>query len=222
MLINLVQEKRELYDHSCKLYNDYVGKKFLWSEISECLNIKGVSGPHCKERWEQLRAQFRRNIRNKKNDINKWRYEDQMTFLKPFIKEKSRRLLLEEEDSLCSNTFVEGNQEMKQELDTSDIESVLPAKKIRLSQNTYFPNSTEENVSSQIFPDFIKNEINPIEGFFSLMATTVKKFDPQDQLNIKRQVFNIIMAMEEKYIILETTQINLKCQSTVDMPSSNT
>ena len=40
----------------------------------------------------------------------------------------------------------------------------------------------------------------PIDTFFSLMATTVKKFSPTDQHFIKTKVFSLVSEIEGKYI----------------------
>lgn len=41
---------------------------------------------------------------------------------------------------------------------------------------------------------------DPIDTFFSLMATTVKKFSPADQHFIKTKVFSLVSDIEGKYI----------------------
>lgn len=51
----------------------------------------------CKQRWESLRAQFRKHIRGQKTKTGqaasfqtKWKYEDHMEFLRAYMKDKVR------------------------------------------------------------------------------------------------------------------------------------
>lgn len=46
----------------------------------------------------------------------------------------------------------------------------------------------------------VRDDAHPIEKFFSLMATTVKKFSQIDQHKVKRKVFAVVSEIEEKYL----------------------
>ncbi|KAK7082419.1 hypothetical protein SK128_004946 [Halocaridina rubra] len=99
MLIELVKTKTELYDLTSPLYSDNVVKRRSWLEIGSHL---GYEGSECKDRWESLRSQYRKRV-NKKTKIGqapvnnqKWKYEDQMSFLSAFKKDRTRTISLQQ------------------------------------------------------------------------------------------------------------------------------
>ncbi|KAK8389726.1 hypothetical protein O3P69_009016 [Scylla paramamosain] len=101
MLIELVKGKPELYDLTSLQYSDNVAKRG-WVEISRQM---GCEGSKCKERWESLRAQYRKH-KNKKtksgqaaDGFQKWKFEDQMSFLLAFTKDRTRVTSLEKAEN---------------------------------------------------------------------------------------------------------------------------
>ncbi|XP_060848495.1 transcription factor Adf-1-like [Rhopalosiphum padi] len=92
MLIELVRERSSLYDMSDKKYSDHPYKESLWKEISSEINQPVQT---CKKMWTSLRDGYRRaakksiTVSGQKNKfVKKWKYADEMEFLKPHIKER--------------------------------------------------------------------------------------------------------------------------------------
>ena len=148
--------------------------------------------------------------------MTKWKFEDQMSFLKPFMKDKPRVTLFQfcdsfgkEEESCVDDT--EGNRECtdsgevstgnsQQDTFNTDYWSLI-SKKEEISQ-------TANEVTGQSLMKYILEQKNkeeeynqdPVDIFFAGIAATVKLFNPTDQHIIKRQIFQLVSDMEGKYI----------------------
>nr|CAD7268168.1 unnamed protein product [Timema shepardi] len=114
LLIELVKGKNQLFDLSSSLYNNNIAKRKAWNEIGKHLEIEGVI---CKDRWEQLRSQHRKHLKKIKtkngrsaSSLLKWKYQDQMDFLKPFMKDSKilYSTLVHEDDSISNDEDEEG------------------------------------------------------------------------------------------------------------------
>ncbi|KAI5708377.1 hypothetical protein M8J77_021423 [Diaphorina citri] len=93
-LIELVRNVEELYDQGHKDYFVVARKNKKWNEIGVKLNQPGIA---CKKRWESLRGQLRKHLKARETStgraakkIRKWKWEDEMAFLIPFLKDKAR------------------------------------------------------------------------------------------------------------------------------------
>nr|CAH7768083.1 unnamed protein product [Callosobruchus chinensis] len=115
-LIECVREYKELYDMSHKKYSDNLHKDKLWSKIG---NEGNMPGPACKARWISLRDQLRKAL--KKNipksgqaatARKKWKYEDCMSFLIPYFKERETKSNIGDSE--------EANEELNSEGETHD------------------------------------------------------------------------------------------------------
>ncbi|XP_011138129.1 probable ATP-dependent helicase PF08_0048 isoform X2 [Harpegnathos saltator] len=92
-LIENVKAYEPLYVISHPKYSDTRFKENIWKEIA-----KGMSQPVavCKKTWTNLRDSFRRALKKKRkiksgqaaSKIKKWRFEDEMSFLLPFMQER--------------------------------------------------------------------------------------------------------------------------------------
>lgn len=60
----------------------------------------------------------------------------------------------------------------------------------------------EPTTTAEILNKYIesKKEVDPIDSFFQTMAATVKKLPERVQVQIKRQIFNVVTDAELKYI----------------------
>ncbi|KAI5694073.1 hypothetical protein M8J76_002128 [Diaphorina citri] len=93
-LIEFVRNVEELYNQEHKDYFDGARKNRKWNEIGVKLNQPGIA---CKQRWESLRGQLRKHLKARETStgmaakkIRKWKLEDEMAFLIPFLKDKAR------------------------------------------------------------------------------------------------------------------------------------
>jgi len=152
----------------------------------------------------------------------KWKFADQMSFLKPFMKDKRRVTPFQfcdsfgkEEESCGDDT--EGNRECTDSGEVSTGNSQhdtfntmnnfntdywsLISKKEEISQ-------TANEVTGQSLMKYIleqknkeeKSNQDPVDIFFAGIAATVKSFNPTDQHIIKRQIFQLVSDMEGKYV----------------------
>lgn len=178
------------------------------------------SGSKCKDRWESLRGQYRKHI-NKitksgqaATHSTKWKYEEQMSFLRPLFKDRERVTSLQQEDTEIevrigdTNTQELCNEPVHQEKDeASDNNETIPeAGPSRTKKRKKEQSDTSASATLMKYLVERKKEeqpTNPIDTFFSLMATTVKNFKPVDQNFIKSKVFSLVNDVELKYLTQE-------------------
>lgn len=136
----------------------------------------------CKNKWLNLRDQYRRII--KKHKIaesqglkkKKWRFEDEMFFLQPYFREKT----------VNPNSF-----HMKLESAISECEE----------QEMTFEEGDEALLTTSVFEetsqsDSKSNEKDAVDAFFVAMAETVKTFPPIYQHIAKNKIFNVVSGIE--------------------------
>lgn len=177
------------------------------------------SGSKCKERWECLRAQFRKHLnKGKKNgqaDNIIWKYGSQMAFLRTVPKAKKRKTAQHNDESgkldysednipqqLCSTQLGDGKDDIG-DVTLSPIEFRKRKRKMALN------NGNGSTALMKYLAERKKEEeqpLDPMDTFFSLMATTVKKFNPSDQHLIKTKVFALVSEVEVKYIHNQNVQ----------------
>lgn len=171
-----------------------------------------------------MRAQHRRVINRQKsgesatNKVPKWRYEDEMSFLKEF-RRNSRPAVVEneetEEEYSDRDTNDDSNQFILEEklIPNSHVveievpqnvpkkpreELVAIPKESLLKPYTPPPRSVPKNVIQRASEE---DGYNLMDSFFSLMASTVKNFNQVDQNLIKTKIFQLVSEMELKYIL---------------------
>ncbi|XP_063874180.1 uncharacterized protein LOC135107816 [Scylla paramamosain] len=218
MLIELVKGKPELYDLTSLQYSDNVAKRG-WVEISRQM---GCEGSKCKERWESLRAQYRKH-KNKKtksgqaaDGFQKWKFEDQMSLLLAFTKDRTRVTSLEKAENEAEYSDNSEHDDTQERALGDEASGVAPDRPTLPQQERLTrKRKTQENNSAsatlmKYLVDKKKEEHAPqiIDTFFSLMSNTVKKFTPADQhySYIKTKVFLLVSEMEEKYIHYQSEQ----------------
>ncbi|XP_011635627.1 uncharacterized protein LOC105426203 [Pogonomyrmex barbatus] len=93
MLIECVRQHVELYDLSDKRYIDGAYKQRVWNEISQKLGYPAIM---CKMRWNNIRDNYRKSLKKRVTRSGltgqprnmRYKYENQLTFLLPFIRER--------------------------------------------------------------------------------------------------------------------------------------
>ncbi|XP_060856177.1 transcription factor Adf-1-like [Metopolophium dirhodum] len=112
MLIELVRERPSLYDMS-----DKRNKESLWREIASEIN---QPVQNCKKNWTSLRDGYRRAAKKsitvsgqKTKFVKKWKYADEMEFLKSHMKERDSisniDVVTDDEDDVLSHSDDEKN-----------------------------------------------------------------------------------------------------------------
>ncbi|XP_071525216.1 uncharacterized protein [Panulirus ornatus] len=236
VLIELVKTKRDLYDLTSPRYSDNVAKRRHWEEIGRHLD---KDGPGCKDRWESLRSQFRKHVNKAKPRCGqaatispRWKYEDQMSFLYTFMKDRSRISTVTQEAYEFENENVNddeketlGVQENRKgegeppEQEHPPTRQVRTRRKKALEHNSSIASATlmkylvEKQKKESVAPD-------TMDTFFSLTAATVKKFTPSDQHFIKTKVFSLVNEMEGKYIRYQNSHSNATFLQSISPPSA--
>ncbi|XP_059052087.1 transcription factor Adf-1-like [Achroia grisella] len=92
-LIEIVRQYKVIYDTKCKQYKDNSIRTAVWEEIGEKLKQPPEK---CKDDWNKLRNAYINALKRRKNKksgqaavlVTPWKYEEQMSFLQPFIKSR--------------------------------------------------------------------------------------------------------------------------------------
>ncbi|XP_071575329.1 uncharacterized protein [Temnothorax nylanderi] len=92
-LIEMVKSCEPLYVMSHSKYSDNTFKENAWRRIAKEMNQPATA---CKKTWTNLRDSFRRALKKKRetksgqsaSKIKKWKFEDEMSFLLPFMQER--------------------------------------------------------------------------------------------------------------------------------------
>lgn len=109
-LIEVMKEKRMLWDTSFENNKNVKMRSVVWKEVADHF---GVAAEDCKRRWRVLRDVFYRNYHNSKCEEEKqWKYYHQLKFLIPHLKEK-RNTLASEKNNLSIS--VDDSFEIKNE-----------------------------------------------------------------------------------------------------------
>ncbi|XP_075982123.1 uncharacterized protein LOC142980558 [Anticarsia gemmatalis] len=111
-LIELVKHYPLIYDLNNRFYSDNQKKLDAWKEIAKILHARDGD---CKKTWALLRDSYRRAIKKQKEASNepgstlrkRWKYESEMSFLQPYLKERPTNNTTYDNDDKYSDT--EGN-----------------------------------------------------------------------------------------------------------------
>lgn len=189
-------------------------------------------GSECKERWESLRSQYRKNENKQKtksgqaaSNISNWKYASQMHFLKQFMKDRSRVTSMttttsndsdeEKSDESTNDCEIEANnneqtnennneENVDEDVD-KEVTQTSSLKTPKLRKKITHTDYTKESASTTLMKYLVQQKReeqppHPIDTFFSLMATSVKKFNATDQHFVKTQLFSLVSDIEAKYI----------------------
>lgn len=186
-----------------------------------------ISGHMCKERWESLRGQYRKHMSKKAKKGSevgfnnfKWRHEERMSFLCAYMKPKPSHVSLTEEGNESDESYnIVADEKMTKDTDNEEESVSLEVDPLQLHYKRPKYSSDQENgndISATALTGCLmenngnqdEKRIDPIDTFFSLMATTVKNFTPADKYLVKTQVFSLVTNIEAKYIPNEDTKVS--------------
>ncbi|XP_076652426.1 uncharacterized protein LOC143358836 [Halictus rubicundus] len=233
-LIEHVKLCEPLYATSHPKYGDSVFKENAWREIAKEMNQPVTI---CKKVWTSLRDSFRRISKKKRETksgqattkIRKWKFEDEMSFLQPYMQERDTYTNLKyvsDDEEQSNNQNSEKNDEVG---DGDDIHSDKDGdddadhngdarkkqeKEInrKIIRNRKSRQALQETASS-VMVKYLLNKRpahtqatsapkpNSIDLFCSSIATTMKNFSPYYQNIAKSQIFNLISDLEMKQIM---------------------
>lgn len=139
-----------------------------------------------------------------------------MSFLSAFIKDKIRITSVREEENESEHSDTAEPVAIQESLNKQNSgdgavgRSPPPQQKRRMrkSASQENNNSASATLMRYLVENKNKKEVPvPIDTFFSLMATTVKKFSHADQHLIKTKVFSLVREGEGKYIFNQNENI---------------
>ncbi|XP_044760163.1 transcription factor Adf-1-like [Coccinella septempunctata] len=156
-LIELVKSYPFLYDLADRRYGDSERKNVAWKEIADQLHLPEK---YCRKSWALLRDSYRRALKKRKEcgqpeeKRRKWRYEVEMSFLLPFLRERSTtntEIFHENNDSGDGeNSSCEDNEGKSASLDVSSQGTVLPKQEQICDETVAEPSlSTERQTFSE-------------------------------------------------------------------------
>ncbi|KAI5709395.1 hypothetical protein M8J76_016971 [Diaphorina citri] len=214
-LIELVRNVEELYDHGHKDYFVGARKNKKWNEIGVKLNQPGIA---CKKRWESLRGQLRKHLKARETStgraakkIRKWKLEDEMAFLIPFLKDKAREVGgFQWWDDSASQDGASQGQDVGASQDGGS-----QRKSVGASQGRAPKEHRKNAQASATLTNYLirQNECEPagilapetqrdsVDLFFDSIKATVRTFSPADFYDVKTKIFNTVSQIERKYLM---------------------
>ncbi|XP_023952642.2 transcription factor Adf-1 [Bicyclus anynana] len=235
-LIEIVRDYKYLYDLTDKKYSDNMKKDQAWKEIG--IKLK-KNGTECKKAWALLRDAFRRTIKKKKKQTKsgqgipnkKWKYEDEMSFLLPYMKERPtiRPIPTVPASDIDDNTNEEEDIALSPEVgqNITDTRSSTPEASQQMTDpllttlsqaTTDYPQRTNrgqkrtDETPIAVLMKYIidsKKNIPPqddIEQFMAGITTTLRTFPPRDRAIAKAKIFEIVSRMEIDILSSPTTK----------------
>lgn len=185
-----------------------------------CLNnVQFFLDPRkCKQRWESLRAQFRKHIRGQKTKTGqaasfqtKWKYEDHMEFLRAYMKDKVRITSVTGENE--DPSFIADEEEENDTLTQISEPPTPPTPQIAKASSSVLrkrkiPVAATETASSTLMKHILEEEKklkkeepkSEMDVFFDSIRMTVNKFNPYDKFLAKQKIFQIVTEIEAKYM----------------------
>ncbi|KAK4874253.1 hypothetical protein RN001_013613 [Aquatica leii] len=206
-LIELVRQHEFLFNYNDKCYSDIPKREMAWWLIGEKL---GQSGQTCKKHWTSLRDSFRRNLKKRKSNseqsvIKKWKFEDNINFLLPYLQDRPSATMLnisissdDENDQAALDDSPKRlhssitKEEKVFEQPVSDKKKSIKKvkKKAKVSKETGFALVTKNRFQNGCDQD------DEVETLFYSLSQTVKKMEPYYRAVAKSRVCSIIGELE--------------------------
>lgn len=177
---------------------------------------------------DQLRKAIKKNITKSgqaAKQKKKWKYEESMSFVIPFFKERETHSNIVDPDSLSdgSNDEQEGMESVITTGDTSEKNSdyninnqctTSPKRsstRYSLNKRKFEKTETASSVLMKYLVENDKKETkaiandHPIDIFFNSLAATVKYFSPEYQHMAKSKLFNVVSELEWAHLQRKNT-----------------
>ena len=166
----------------------------------------------CRKSWTLLRDSFRRALKKQKDTSSgqaseakrKWKYEDEMSFLIPYFKERRTictlpsssegQVLNDAEENDANDTSEVVSLEFSEA--SSEYNNPPPPKRRRIHTQV----KEQETPSTAIMKYILNNQRSEVQQFFDGISTTVEKFTPRQQAAVKSKVFAIVAEMEIEFL----------------------
>ncbi|VVC43314.1 MADF domain [Cinara cedri] len=133
ILIGKVRQHDELYNTTHRKYSDNRHKDLIWAKIGKESN---TTGQVCKTRWISLRDQLRKALKKKRTKSRqtagkqkKWKYEDRMSFVIPFFKERDAYSNIASPESASEESNDEDISNQNNNITEKDADEVVESKR---------------------------------------------------------------------------------------------
>jgi len=149
--------------------------------------------------------------------IPKWKYADEMSFVRPYLRERDTITNLEidikgetdEEELLQAESEHEGTAEQEEQTPTSARNKFKnEVFQATLKRPRYQPEMASAVIMKYLVESDKKRQaetpVDPIDVFFKSIAATVKTFSPYHQNICKSRIFAIVSEVELTEILKET------------------
>ncbi|KAL4712672.1 hypothetical protein ACJJTC_007969 [Scirpophaga incertulas] len=222
-LIELVMQHEVIYNNTCGKYRDASARIAAWDKIAK---MHGKSAEECKDIWNKLRNCFINAMKRRKKKYKKvgvimdpWRYEEKMSFLKPFLRYTNEKLNDSKNDSseIIDNSSEESLDDKRHakfnhqsSLDSvpscSNTPNTSLKRKLSTSSNDWC-DMVEMMRSFQQNTNVIQ-EMDDMDSFFLSMSKSVKKLPKIDQITIKTNLLKAVSDAELKQHTSTTRSMN--------------
>lgn len=208
-LIKLVRENPVLYDVNHAKYMDFNSREVAWQRIGDELKKPAAD---CKVRWINIRDVYRRILKKKfltGKSLRKYKYENELTFLKPHYRDVVLAEYAEREDEWNDSHDNEplrnnDNDESYHSGDSEGEKKVLKPKKRRKSKKKH-----ETFVDVEVKPsgssfDNSNHDLDPsdaVDAFLISIGATLKTFSPYHLNLAKSKIFAVVQEHDLQQIV---------------------
>ncbi|XP_034836693.1 uncharacterized protein [Maniola hyperantus] len=222
-LIRAVKANPVLYDHNDEKYMDFNEREVTWQKIGDELKS---SAPDCKVRWIHIRDVYRRTLRkgieSGQQRPKLYKYENEISFLRPYYKDVSIQLDEFESDDrsnqgnddcgdegvIESNNSDDDSSEFLMDRKPKIIRSKSSAKKKkrrkRFTETIVDPMSTSTFSEPTIPTEFESSD--PVDAFLLSIGATLKTFSPYHLNLAKSKIFSIVQEHDLQQIVQKKGQ----------------
>ncbi|XP_045527019.1 uncharacterized protein LOC123715775 [Pieris brassicae] len=203
-LLLLVKENPVLYNTNHARYMDCNAREVAWQKIGDELKRPAAD---CKIRWINIRDVYRRILRQLATNTGlrkkQYKYENEISFLKPFFKDITSFYKYESD---------QGSDPLNNEEESNDgcDEPIQPKveRKVRKKRRREVPcqdSDDQEDEAPTILTDTsMPTELDasdPVDAFLLSIGTTLKTFSPYHLNVAKSKIFSIVQEHELQQIV---------------------
>ncbi|XP_032524939.1 uncharacterized protein LOC116775976 [Danaus plexippus] len=211
-LIRLVRENPVLYDHNNVKYMDFNAREVAWQKIGDELKR---SAADCKVRWINIRDVYRRILRKNLEPTGlrpkMYKYENEVSFLRPFFKDVS---IQNEEYDTDERSNDQGNDDCGDEppMDSDNSEGPIHKAKIKRSCKSSSKKKKKKKTFEEVDPmsaatfadgappsEFDASD--PVDAFLLSIGATLKTFSPYHLNLAKSKIFSVVQEHDLQQIV---------------------
>ncbi|CAK1595341.1 unnamed protein product [Parnassius mnemosyne] len=211
-LIKFVKENPVLYDYNNVKYMDFNAREVAWQKIGDELKRPAVD---CKVRWINIRDVYRRILRksicNQDQRTKKYKYENELAFMRPFYKDVFVQNGDFESDSKSND---QGNDDGYDDAPNSDDdEDEKPIRKLKIKRSCKTSSKKKKKRSyeeeekptdipfneSTLSSDF--DPTDPVDAFLMSIGSTLKTFSPYHLNLAKSKIFAVVQEHDLQQIM---------------------